>query len=512
LKLVVILPIMLEYRLIPLSRLEGLTNNSKKHSTNHTLASIDFHGFRDPIQVDLVFLDDKYKDWSVDDILADKSIKLTLVEGHDRSLNCLKTLFKKDRNNPPNGVSKDLKGDKVIDWLVPATIAKSDSQAAAIAYSIDHNATTVAALGDQTVFELFDQSLLAAQSSYLLENNVNNLACFDSLDNIYNANQQTSFSDDLNSDLDNNLTDSLDNNLTEIKIVENRSKPGDIWAIGNHRIIVGDCLDLAVWAKLLGDKKTDIIFTSPPYASQRKYDENSGFVPIEPDNYVGWFKSVQQNIKLWLANSGSYFLNIKEHCEQGQRHLYVKKLTIAHVEQWGWCFVDEFCWVRNAAPGSWPNRFKNGFEPVFHFTKSDRAIERFYPERVGHESDYCFDGTNTSKREDESNGTHWNMPPLAKNDFVNGVALPSNVLNIHLVNKSHGHQAAFPHKLPEWFIKAFSDEGDLIVDCFAGSGSTIVAAASTGRVGYGIELSPSYADIAISRIETLISVKAVKID
>jgi site-specific DNA-methyltransferase (adenine-specific)/site-specific DNA-methyltransferase (cytosine-N4-specific) len=508
---------MLEYRLIPLSRLEGLVNNSKKHSTSNTLASIDYHGFRDPIQVDLVFLDDKYKDLSIDQLLADKTVMFTLVEGHDRSLNCLKTLFKKDRNNPPNGVSKDLKGDKVIDWLVPATIAKSDSQAAAIAYSIDHNATTVAALGDGVVFGLFDSVALAAQSDYLLQNNVTNLACFDSLDSIYNDSQQTSFNDDLNSELDNNLDDSVTDNLDDQildsldKIIEPSSKPGDLWAIGDHRIIVGDCLDLAVWDKLLGDRKIDILFTSPPYASQRKYDESSGFKPIPADGYSKWFESVQKNIKLWLSNSGSYFLNIKEHCEQGQRHLYVKKLTISHVDDWGWCFVDEFCWVRNAAPGSWPNRFKNGFEPVFHFTKSDKAIERFYPERVGHESDYCFSGEGEA-RIDGGNGTHWNMPVLDNSDLVSGTALPSNVLKVHTVNKNNGHQAAFPHKLPEWFIKAFSDKGDLVVDCFCGSGSTLIAAAGTGRVGYGIELSPSYADISIDRLESLLSVKAVRID
>ena len=508
---------MLEYRLIPLSRLEGLVNNSKKHSTANTLASIDFHGFRDPIQVDLVFLDDKYKDLGVDDILADKTIMLTLVEGHDRSLNVLKSLYKKDKTDPPKDVELLLKSDKVIDWLVPATIAKSDSQAAAIAYSIDHNATTVAALGDSAVYELFDSVALAAQSDYLLQNNVASLACFDSLDSIYNDSQQTSVTDNLNAVTDNNSTNSLDNNPDSLeessldKIIEPRSKSGDLWAIGDHRIIVGDCLDLAVWAKLLGDRKIDILFTSPPYASQRKYDESSGFKPIPADGYSKWFKSVQHNIKLWLKNSGSYFLNIKEHCEDGQRHLYIKKLTISHVEDWDWCFVDEFCWVRNAAPGSWPNRFKNGFEPVFHFTKDSKAIERFYPERVGHESDYCFNGEGEA-RVDGGNGTHWNMPVLDSNDLVSGTALPSNVLKVHTVNKNNGHQAAFPHKLPEWFIKAFSDEGDLVVDCFCGSGSTIVAAAGTGRVGYGIELSPSYADIAIDRIESLLSVKAVKID
>ena len=77
--------------------------------------------------------------------------------------------------------------------------------------------------------------------------------------------------------------------------------------------------------------------------------------------------------------------------EDGQRLLYVKELTIAHVLQWGWRFVDEFCWRKtdNGVPGGWGNRFKNAWEPIHHFYRQ-REI-KFRPEAVGHLSDGCFD-------------------------------------------------------------------------------------------------------------------------
>ena len=88
-----------------------------------------------------------------------------------------------------------------------------------------------------------------------------------------------------------------------------------------------------------------------------------------------------------LAPDGSYFLNIKEHSEEGERSLYVKDLVIAHRRQWGWRFVDEFCWrnTANGVPGKWPNRLKNAWEPVFHFCRNKEI--KFRPKAAGHQSD-----------------------------------------------------------------------------------------------------------------------------
>jgi ParB-like chromosome segregation protein Spo0J len=73
---------------------------------------------------------------------------------------------------------------------------------------------------------------------------------------------------------------------------EVHSQPGAVYELGPHRLVCGDCRDPDVMAALMGGEQIGIGFTSPPYASQRVYDESSGFKPIKPDAYVEWFDAV----------------------------------------------------------------------------------------------------------------------------------------------------------------------------------------------------------------------------
>jgi site-specific DNA-methyltransferase (adenine-specific)/site-specific DNA-methyltransferase (cytosine-N4-specific) len=248
----------------------------------------------------------------------------------------------------------------------------------------------------------------------------------------------------------------------------------------------------------------NVAVTSPPYASQRKYDESSGFKPIPPGEYVEWYRDVAANIMAKLAPDGSYFCNIKEHCDDGQRSLYVKDLTLAHVRKWGWRFVDEFCWrnTKNGVPGGWPNRMKNAWEPVFHFTTSSDI--KFRPDAVSTESDAVFDYSPETKKTSTGSGF---VGGEKAGGYKEGNARPSNVLEISASAESD-HSAAYPVALPEFFIKAFSDAGDIIFDPFMGSGTTMIAAEKNGRVACGTEISPQYCDVIVMRWQNLTGKKA----
>ena len=74
------------------------------------------------------------------------------------------------------------------------------------------------------------------------------------------------------------------------------------------------------------------------------------------------------------------------------------------------------------------------------------------------------------------------------------------------------HSAPFPRALVEFFVKAFSDPGDGVFDPFLGSASTIAAAAVLNRVGYGIEISPAYCDVALRRLANLIGAEPVLVE
>ena len=284
--------------------------------------------------------------------------------------------------------------------------------------------------------------------------------------------------------------DGTEDDVPEVQ-EEVHSQLGEVYGLGPHRLMCGDCRASTDVSTLLDGVVVNVAFTSPPYASQRKYDESSGFEPIKPDAYGEWFEAVQANVREHLAEDGSWFVNIKEHCEDGQRSLYVKDLTIAHVREWGWMFVDEFCWVRSGVPGRWPNRFKNGWEPVFHFTRT--AGIKFDPTKVGHASDDCIDYSPDNTK------THSGFLSAVGGDNgrQSGVALPNNALKISTARADveRGHTAEFPAGLPAFFVKAYSDEGDTIFDPFMGSGTTLIAAAQERRVAYGIEISPGYCDV-----------------
>ena len=277
---------------------------------------------------------------------------------------------------------------------------------------------------------------------------------------------------------------------------------GQLWLIGEHRLLCGDCRNADDMARLCGSEKINVAFTSPPYASQRKYDESSGFKPIKPDGYVAWWEPVQANVRRHLAGDGSFFVNIKPHCEDGERVLYVFDLVLRMRRGWGWRFVDEFCWTRHGFPGGFDQRFKNGFEPVYHFAGESLKCDPnqvLIPSSTGAETRQRDAG----RSDNSASGSGFN------HRVVYGESVrPSNVLDVDAGESLH--PATFPIGLPSFFIKAFSDDGDVIADPFLGSGTTLIAAEQLGRKCYGLEISAQYCDVIVKRWENLTGKKAVR--
>lgn len=306
------------------------------------------------------------------------------------------------------------------------------------------------------------------------------------------------------------------------------TKPGDLWLIGPHRLVCGDCRDRGVVVRLFEGREANVAITSPPYATQREYDPASGFEPVPPERYVAWFKDVAAGIESVLASDGSYFLNIKPHAEEGERHTYVMDLVLAHKRQWGWRFVDEFCWRKtdDGVPGGWNNRFKNAWEPVYHFARGRRI--KFRPREVGHWSDDCFDYSPDNPTSTSGSGllgtgprgAAASLPPQGSQSWGHmrrklvdgrhdGIARPSNVIEAKTESSQGSHSAPFPRAIPEFFIKAFSDAGDVVFDPFSGSGTTLVSAGLLGRAGFGAEISPAYCDVILRRAQETLKIQPV---
>jgi DNA modification methylase len=286
---------------------------------------------------------------------------------------------------------------------------------------------------------------------------------------------------------------------------EPKTKLGDVYILGNHRLMCGDGKSFENVDKLLNKKLINLAFTSPPYASQREYDQNSQFKPINPNEYVDWYQDIAANIMANLASDGSYFCNIKPNADGIKRELYVFDLVLAHVREWGWNYADEFCWERAGIPQQVTRRFKNGFEPIYHFTKGDW---KFNPEDVMHKSKSVpkakgkgAGNTSAAKRQGLVSAVDGNV-------IEEGMAYPSNRLP-SFQSEALGHPAAFPVGLAEFFIKSYTNGNDVIFDPFMGSGSTLIAAEKNGRCAYGTEISPVYCDLIVKRWEDFTGKKAV---
>ncbi|WP_315028990.1 site-specific DNA-methyltransferase [Capnocytophaga leadbetteri] len=257
--------------------------------------------------------------------------------------------------------------------------------------------------------------------------------------------------------------------------------------------------DSAEVLKALPDNTIDLIVTSPPYADQRK----STYGGVTTDQYVEWFLPISAQLLRILKPTGTFILNIKEKVVNGERSTYVMELILAMRKQ-GWLWTEEFIWhKKNSYPGKWPNRFRDAWERLLQFNKSKKFA--MYQEEVMvpmgdwaksrlknlSETDKCRDNSKVGS------GFGKNISNWIGRDK----AYPTNVLHLATECNNKKHSAAFPEELPQWFIKLFTQEGDTVLDPFAGSGTTLFVAERMGRNAIGVELMDEYYQMIKEQIE-----------
>ncbi len=268
---------------------------------------------------------------------------------------------------------------------------------------------------------------------------------------------------------------------------------------GSIELHHGDSLEVL---KSFPNNCIDLIVTSPPYSDQRK----TTYGGVHPDKYVEWFLPISKELLRVLKPTGSFILNIKEKVYEGERHTYVIELILALRNQ-GWLWTEEYMWhKKNSFPGKWPNRLRDAWERLLHFTKEKKF--NMYQDAVkipiGDWSKTRLKNlSETDKVRDESkvgSGFGKKIENWVGKDMV----LPDNVLYIATESGNKNHSAAFPEGLPEWFIKLFTVEGDVVLDPFLGSGTTCRVAYRMNRNSVGIELDEDYFNQTKENLENII--------
>lgn len=257
------------------------------------------------------------------------------------------------------------------------------------------------------------------------------------------------------------------------------------------------------WLAALPDESVDLFFTSPPYADARAYSR------IHPDRYVDWFLPFAKSMLSATTETGWLVLNIKNRVAssgplRGQRHPYVYQLVLA-LQHMGWRWVETYIWAKpNAVPGKFGPRTKDSFEYVYAFAKGTQPHFSIDAVRVP----YKATAEEIARRKKDQNGRRNTEAGFGRDrtkTYLHGGADPGNVVTVAQTYNQHygagGHTAAMPEGLASFFIQACSPTGGVVIDPFAGSGTTTVVARRHGRQAGGLELHREYVDVARERIE-----------
>jgi len=284
---------------------------------------------------------------------------------------------------------------------------------------------------------------------------------------------------------------------------------------------LGDCFELI---KLQPDNSVDLIITSPPYADIVNYGKNISIK--KPDEYVDWILPLFKDIYRVLKPSGSFILNINDNCSNGVRNTFIYDLISRNNKETKLKLYDTYIWhKKNGIPNGAPKRFRNTTEFIFHFIKDQKKL-KFYMDRVLQEptSSYVkrletpvndfgkvIDGKRVRKPKKiryltgSTNKTKEGYElPQTERELPN-VVRPDNVFRFPTAGASRDnsikHPAPFHKDLPTYFINLLTDEGDVILDVFAGIGTTGLACKEIGnREFIGYELNPKYCDFGNQRI------------
>lgn len=259
--------------------------------------------------------------------------------------------------------------------------------------------------------------------------------------------------------------------------------------------------DSSIWLPKLPTGGVDLFFTSPPYADARAYSR------IHPDRYVEWFLPFARAMYDATSDTGSLVINIKNRVAKsgplkGQRHPYVYQLVIA-LQNMGWRWLETYIWAKpNAVPGRFGPRTKDAYEYVYHFARGPRPYFDLDAIRVP----YKTSTAEIERRKLDVNGRRNTTAGFGRDrttTYLRGGADPGNVINVSQTYNQHygvAHTAAMPEGLASFFIKATSPKNAVVIDPFAGGGTTVVVARRLGRRAGGLELHQEFITEARRRV------------
>jgi site-specific DNA-methyltransferase (adenine-specific) len=286
----------------------------------------------------------------------------------------------------------------------------------------------------------------------------------------------------------------------EVPEVDEESEPitklGDIWQLGRHRLMCGSSTDEKDVRMLMNGEKAKMLFTSPPYSDMREYNGGKDLSVEHISSFIARYKPFTD---YQCVNLG---IQRKDHEIVQYWDEYIDVARQCGYKLMAWNIWDK---TKCGSIGNQSAFFPIRHEWIFVFGTEFYEINC----TVEKAKESIKIGKHTRKVR-QADGT---MSESSTGDLSNKYKQMESVVQILPEQGSiiKEHPATFPVQLPAEYIQAMTDENDVVIESFGGSGTTLIACEQLNRICHAMELDPKYCDVIVKRWENLTGEKAVKI-
>jgi DNA modification methylase len=321
---------------------------------------------------------------------------------------------------------------------------------------------------------------------------------WDMIANEWDTEQLTEWGLDLPKDMDVKLDAEEDDFNVPEGDIETDIVLGDLFEIGEHRLLCGDSTDSDAVYKLMNGKQSELLFTSPPYSNMREYN---GAKDLSIDNLIEFIPTYLPYTKYQIVNLGiqrkeneivqywNDYINKAKEC--GYKLLSWNiwdKMLAGSVSNQNAMFAIEHEWIF-----VFGNKVKQLNRIVEKSDESEKKIKSVKKDKNGKLIRQVRQADGSMKYSSKGeNYSHKNIstilqivPQMGRDEFTTK------------------HPATFPIQLPETYIQSMTNQNDIIIEPFTGSGTTMVASHQLNRKCYGMELDPKYCQVIVDRMKKL---------
>lgn len=264
---------------------------------------------------------------------------------------------------------------------------------------------------------------------------------------------------------------------------------GQLWQLGEHRLICGDCTDKAVVERVMGGESAQICFTSPPYAAQRDYE-------IGDFDWDALMLGMSEQAISVVHESGAILINL------GLVHR--DRRVVRYWDQWlDWMdntnfpLFDWYVWDKiNGLMGDWRGRLAPAHEWIFHFANKPRGANKTEKTKYAENGVTHYKKNKVGLREKDGKLKGFTQA----GQTVSNTKIPDSVIRCQPARGGvEGHPAPFSTDFAAFFVETFANPGEIVYEPFCGSGTTIIACEALNRKCRSIDLEPKYVAVALQR-------------